>query len=66
MLQKDNAVADFRQLIGSTDPSQAAEGTIRRKYAKDKTRNAIHGSDCDESAVRESQFFFSSVEEFVY
>lgn len=66
MLQKENAVADFRQLIGSTDPSEAAEGTIRRKYAKDKTRNAIHGSDSDDSAYRESKFFFSSMEEFVY
>lgn len=64
LLEKENAVADFRTLIGSTDPAKAAEGTIRRKYAKDMTRNAIHGSDSDENAVRESRFFFSSMEEF--
>jgi len=64
LLQKENAVADFRKLIGSTDPHEAEEGTIRRKYATDKTRNAIHGSDSDESAIRESRFFFSSMEEF--
>ncbi len=64
LLEKENAVADFRALIGSTDPTKAAEGTIRRKYAKDMTRNAIHGSDSDENALRESRFFFSSMEEF--
>jgi nucleoside-diphosphate kinase len=66
MLEKDNAVKDFRELIGATDPAQAADGTIRKMFAKDKTRNAIHGSDSDESAYRESKFFFSSIEEFVY
>jgi nucleoside-diphosphate kinase len=66
ILEKDNAVEDFRKLIGSTDPSQAAEGTIRRMFAKDKTRNAIHGSDSDESANRECRFFFSSIDEFTY
>ena len=64
LLEKENAVADFRTLIGSTDPAKAAEGTIRRKYARDMTRNAIHGSDSDENAIRESRFFFSSMEEF--
>lgn len=66
ILEKDNAVLDFRTLIGSTDPSKAAEGTIRRMFAKDMTRNAIHGSDSDESASRECRFFFSSMEEFSY
>ncbi len=64
MLEKDNAVDDFRKLIGSTDPKEAAEGTIRKLFAKDKTHNAIHGSDSDESAVRESRFFFSGMEQF--
>lgn len=64
ILEKDNAVEDFRKLIGATDPKEAAEGTIRRLYAKDKTRNAIHGSDSDESAIRESRFFFSAIEQF--
>jgi len=64
ILEKENAVKDFRTLIGATDPSQAAEGTIRKLYAKDKTHNAIHGSDSDESAIRESRFFFSSMEQF--
>lgn len=64
MLEKENAVEDFRRLIGSTDPKEAAEGTIRRMFAKDKTRNAIHGSDSDESAQRECRFFFSAMEQF--
>ena len=64
MLEKENAVEDFRKLIGSTDPKEAAEGTIRRMFAKDKTRNAIHGSDSDESAQRECRFFFSAMEQF--
>ncbi|NLX73933.1 MAG: nucleoside-diphosphate kinase [Bacteroidales bacterium] len=64
LLQKENAVKDFRELIGATDPSEAADGTIRKKYATDRTRNAIHGSDSDESALRESRFFFSMIEEF--
>ncbi len=64
LLEKDNAVEDFRKLIGATDPKEAAEGTIRRIFAKDKTRNAIHGSDSDENAIRESNFFFSALEKF--
>ena len=64
MLEKENAVEEFRKLIGSTDPKEAAEGTIRRMFAKDKTRNAIHGSDSDESAQRECRFFFSAMEQF--
>jgi len=66
LLQKNNAVEDFRKLIGSTDPSMAAEGTIRKKYAEDKTRNAIHGSDSDESATKEASFFFSFIEQYIY
>lgn len=62
VLLKDNAVADFRQLIGATDPAEAAEGTIRKLFATSKTRNAIHGSDSDENADRESSFFFSRQE----
>jgi nucleoside-diphosphate kinase len=64
ILEKDNAVADFRALIGSTDPSEAAEGTIRKAYAKSKAENAIHGSDSDENAAIESSFFFSELERF--
>lgn len=66
ILEKENAVEDFRALIGATDPSQSAEGTIRKLYAKDKTHNAIHGSDSDESAIREARFFFSSMEQFFH
>ena len=61
-LEKDNAVADFRKLIGATDPSQAEEGTIRKLYAKDKTENIIHGSDSDENAAKEIAYFFSGKE----
>ncbi|MGB6035271.1 MAG: nucleoside-diphosphate kinase, partial [Cryomorphaceae bacterium] len=50
ILEKDNAVADFRKLIGATDPSEAEEGTIRKKYAESKAKNAVHGSDSDENA----------------
>lgn len=64
ILEKDNAVADFRTLIGSTDPAEAAEGTIRKVYAKSKAENAIHGSDSDENAAIESSFFFSELERF--
>ncbi len=64
ILEKANAVEDFRSLIGSTDPSQAAEGTIRKKYALSKSENAIHGSDSDENAGIESAFFFSAVEQY--
>lgn len=61
-LEKDNAVADFRKLIGATDPEQAEEGTIRKLFAKDKAENAIHGSDSDENAVIEISHFFSTQE----
>lgn len=64
LLEKENAVADFRALIGSTDPTEAAEGTIRKAYAKSKAENAIHGSDSDENAVIEGNFFFSEFERF--
>jgi nucleoside-diphosphate kinase len=64
ILEKDNAVADFRTLIGATDPSEAAEGTIRAKYAESKGRNAVHGSDSDENAQIESDFHFSASEIF--
>ena len=59
VLLKENAVADFRELIGATDPAEAAEGTIRRMFATSKSHNAIHGSDSDENAERESAFYFS-------
>ncbi len=64
ILEKENAVADFRKLIGSTDPLEAEEGTIRKLFAASKTHNAVHGSDSDASAIRESDFFFSRVERF--
>ena len=64
ILEKDNAVADFRALIGATDPSEAAEGTIRAKYAESKGRNAVHGSDSDENAQIEGEFHFSASEIF--
>jgi nucleoside-diphosphate kinase len=59
ILEKDNAVEDFRTLIGATNPAQAAEGTIRKLYAKSIEANAVHGSDSDENAAIESSFFFS-------
>jgi nucleoside-diphosphate kinase len=62
VLSKDNAVADFRTLIGATNPAEAAEGTIRAKYAKSIDANSIHGSDSDENAAIEASFFFSSFE----
>jgi nucleoside-diphosphate kinase len=62
ILEKENAVADFRFLIGATDPNEAKEGTIRKMFATDKSHNAIHGSDSDESAERECDFFFSKRE----
>jgi nucleoside-diphosphate kinase len=62
ILEKDNAVEDFRKLIGATDPSDAEEGTIRKKYAESKAKNAIHGSDSDENAQIESDFHFSDSE----
>jgi len=64
ILEKENAVADFRALIGATDPAEAAEGTIRKHYAESKGRNAVHGSDSDENAEIEGKFHFSSNEIF--
>ena len=63
VLEKENAVADFREVIGATDPTKAAPGTIRNLYAKSIDANAVHGSDSDENALRESRFFFSELEE---
>ncbi|MCH2234457.1 MAG: nucleoside-diphosphate kinase [Crocinitomicaceae bacterium] len=62
VLEKENAVADFRALIGATDPAEAAEGTIRKKFAKSKAENAAHGSDSDDNAEIESNFHFSAKE----
>ncbi len=62
VLEKDNAVADFRALIGATDPAEAAEGTIRARYATSKAENAVHGSDSDENAQIEVDFHFSADE----
>jgi nucleoside-diphosphate kinase len=62
ILEKDNAVEDFRALIGATDPAEAGEGTIRKKYAESKGRNAVHGSDSDENAQIEGDFHFSNGE----
>ncbi|CAG0980514.1 nucleoside-diphosphate kinase [Flavobacteriales bacterium] len=64
ILEKNNAVADFRILIGATDPAEAAENTIRKKYAESKGKNAVHGSDSDENAQIEGNFFFSGLERF--
>jgi nucleoside-diphosphate kinase len=62
ILQKDNAVEDFRTLIGATNPENAAEGTIRKNFAESIGRNAVHGSDSNENAVIEGNFFFNSLE----
>ncbi len=64
ILEKENAVADFRNLIGATNPAQAEEGTIRKKYASSVGENAVHGSDSDENAAIEGNFFFSELERF--
>lgn len=64
ILEKENAVADFRTLIGATNPADAAEGTIRKLYAKSVGENAVHGSDSDENALIEGSFFFSGLEQF--
>lgn len=64
ILEKDNAVEDFRILIGATNPAQAAEGTIRKLYAASIGENAIHGSDSDANALIEGDFFFSKLEQF--
>lgn len=57
-LEKDNAVSDWRNLIGATDPSEAEEGTIRKKFADSKAENAVHGSDSVENGINEVNFFF--------
>ena len=64
ILEKDNAVADFRKLIGATNPAQAEDGTIRKKFAASMGENAVHGSDSDENAQIEGNFFFSNTERF--
>jgi nucleoside-diphosphate kinase len=64
ILEKDNAVDDFRKLIGATDPQKAAPGTIRNLFAKSIEANAIHGSDSDENVVIEGDFFFSHLERY--
>jgi len=64
VLEKENAVEEFRNLIGSTDPNTAAEGTIRKLFASSISENAIHGSDSDENALIESKFHFSEGEMF--
>jgi nucleoside-diphosphate kinase len=64
ILEKDNAVEDFRKLIGATDPAKADKGTIRNLFAQSIGANAIHGSDSDENAQIEGSFFFSGLEKF--
>lgn len=64
ILEKDNAVADFRTLIGATNPANAEEGTIRKRFARSVGENAVHGSDSDENAQIEGNFFFSGLEQF--
>ena len=65
-LEKENAVEDYRKLIGATNPANAAEGTVRKLYARSVQFNAVHGSDSDENAAREIAFFFSSKELIEY
>lgn len=65
VLKKENAVEDYRTLIGATDPAKAEEGTIRKMYAKSLQSNAVHGSDSDENANIEAGFFFSELEIFI-
>jgi nucleoside-diphosphate kinase len=64
VLEKENAVADFRTLIGATDPKKAEEGTIRNRFAESIEANAVHGSDSDENAANEASFFFNMFERF--
>jgi nucleoside-diphosphate kinase len=64
ILEKENAVADFRKLIGATNPAQAEEGTIRKNFAASMGENAVHGSDSDENAQIEGNFFFAATERF--
>ncbi len=65
ILEKDNAVEDFRKLIGATDPAKAEPGTIRANYAKNVGENAVHGSDSDENAALEAAFHFAGTECFL-
>jgi nucleoside-diphosphate kinase len=62
VLERDDAVAELRRVIGATDPAQAEAGTVRKLYAESKERNAIHASDSDENAAREARFFFAETE----
>jgi len=62
VLEKENAVTDFRALIGATDPAKAQEGTVRKLFADDMTHNIVHGSDSDENAAKEISYFFSAKE----
>jgi len=64
LLEKENAIISFRELIGATNPANAAPGTIRAMFAESLQRNAVHGSDSDENAITESDFFFSKLERF--
>lgn len=64
ILEKENAISEFRELIGATNPANAAPGTIRAIFAESLERNAVHGSDSDENAIIESDFFFSKLERF--
>lgn len=64
ILEKENAVEEFRKLIGATNPADAAEGTIRKKFAASVGENAVHGSDSDENAQIESDFFFGKLEQY--
>jgi nucleoside-diphosphate kinase len=65
ILEKENAVEEYRRVIGSTDPAKAAEGTIRHLYGESVQKNAVHGSDSDENAEKESSFFFSIQDRFL-
>ena len=64
ILEKENAIENYRDLIGNTNPEKAAEGTIRKLFAESFTANAVHGADSDENAIREGSFFFSEMEQF--
>lgn len=64
ILEKENAVEDFRSLIGATNPEEADDGTVRKLFGKSIQENAIHGSDSDENALREAAFFFSELERY--
>ena len=64
ILEKDNAVEDYRKLIGKNNPQEADDGTLRKLYGLSLRANAVHGSDCDENAERECDFFFSKIERF--